>query len=675
MKKIIYILLILVAASASFYGQSKQVWIYNADNYFAKHDFATALEFYQKSLNDSIVLSTEVMPYEITISNQKIDKKKRSIGKDKSIPLTDYIEHQIAMCYHFIADYNHAVEQFKMTSEKPFYPDDIYYYGNALMNVGDYETALSAFEKYDSLETKSDSLYKKSLLDIAGCKKGINKNMINKGAVVRLADSTFNAGTSSFAPMFWESEDRIIFTSARTGGVVFDPYQQESEYLCDLYWTQKTAAGNWETPHNFGRPLNTAQHDASGSFNKYNVIFYTRWSDENRLEQHIYAARMLKFKFFEVYQLDSAINVPGYKSINPYVSEDGGTLYFSSNKPGGYGGMDIWKVTIDKRGNSIGTAENLGPEVNSPYDEVTPFYHEPKTTLFFSSNGKESIGGLDIYKSAFDVETETYGEPVNLGMPINSSKDDAYMIWDSQLKKGYFSSDRKECETNHCYKIYEVKNSAIDITVQGFVYSSETDEPIADARVIFKDVRYEFKPFLVRTDEKGFYKASLSQNMESFMKAKSLGYFADASSVDTRKITQSTILLRDFYLNTISSEEIAIPGIQYDYNKATLRPKSKEILDLVVEYFELNDNLVIELRAHTDNRGNDEYNMKLSEARAQSVVDYLIENNIHKDRLISVGMGETDPIVKDAKTEDEHQKNRRTAFKVVGQDYDPFFEE
>jgi len=670
MKKFIYILLILT--STGVYSQSKQVWIYDADGYYAEQDYATALKLYKKSLNDSLDLLSEVIPYEVTISNQKIAKKKRTIENNRTISLIDYIDHQIAMCYHYIADYHHAADQFKKTTDKGAYSDDRYYYAKALMNLGRYEEALSLFKKYQKQGVKSDVLFEKSQIDIAGCNLAMNKNTMNKDVIVRLADSTFNRGSSSFAPMFWESEDKIIFTSAREGGVILDPTKQESVYLCDLYWAQKLDSSEWGTPRNFGRPLNTAQHDGSGCFNKNNVIFYTRWSDENRSEQHIYIAKMRDLKFFEIYQLDSAVNVPGYKSINPYVSEDGNTLYFSSNKPGGFGGMDLWKVGIDNNGNLIGEAQNLGKTINSPYDEVTPFYHEATTTLFFSSNGKESIGGLDIYKSAYEADIEYFDTPINLGQPINSSKDDSYMIWDSQLKKGYFSSDREDCPTNHCYKIYEVQNAPIKITVQGFVYNADNDNPISKARVNFKDVRYSFAPFLVNTNDNGFYTAVLSLNQESFMKAQALSYFADANSIDTRSITQSTVLIRDFYLKPITGQEIEIPGIEYDYNKATLRPKSKEILDLVVEYFELNDNLVIELRSHTDNRGRDAYNLKLSHARAKSVVNYLVKNNIDRERLVSVGLGETDPIIKDAQTEEEHQKNRRTAFRVIGEDYDPF---
>ena len=136
--------------------------------------------------------------------------------------------------------------------------------------------------------------------------------------------------------------------------------------------------------------------------------------------------------------------------------------------------MDIWKIAIDSSGNVQGQAENLGALVNSDQDEVTPFFHEVSSTLFFSSRGHGGIGGLDIFKSYFDRETGSYQLPVNMGEPINSSKDDAYMIWDTRLSRGYLSSDREPCDGGSCYAIYEVNNEPIHIYLSGYSYDKET---------------------------------------------------------------------------------------------------------------------------------------------------------------------------------------------------------
>src|SRR5690606_13751811 len=165
-------------------------------------------------------------------------------------------------------------------------------------------------------------------------------------------------------------------------------------------------------------------------------------------------------------------------------------------RPGGYGGMDIWRVKIDFNGNPISMPINLGKPINSEADEVTPFFHETTGTLFFSSEGHKSIGGLDIFKSSYDKDAESFGAPVNLGLPINSSMDDAYMIWDSKLETGWFSSDREPCDGGHCYDMYQVINEPIKISIEGFVFDNDTQEPIANSTIVFKDVEYNFKPYL-----------------------------------------------------------------------------------------------------------------------------------------------------------------------------------
>ena len=682
MKK--FFLLSLILFPLYFFGQSKQVWLYEADNYYHESDYASALKFYKKAQDDSLGLTKSIIPYQIENTNQKLkESQTNNIDSVTEVSIGDYLNHQIGMCYFLTFDYSHASNHFVKTINIKEYPEDKYYYALSLMNVEKYDTAMAYFEDYIQAEDKKDSLVKISKKHIQGCYFALSDNSIKKEKVVTLADTnTFNKGTSSFATMFWGG-NKIMFTSARKGGVLLDREKQDSKYLCDLYWSQMSIDNEWSEPVNFGRPLNSSLHDASGVFNNNNVLFYTKWSDENREDKSIYLARMIELKFFESYKLDSTINVAGYKSVNPFVTMDGSVLYFSSNRPGGKGGMDLWKIDIDKRGNSIGNAVNLGDEINTSSDEISPFFHQQSSTLFFSSNGHASMGGLDIFKSEYNQDYETYGLAINMGAPINSSKDDAYMVWDELFKTGFLSSDRKSCESGHCYNIYQVENAPIKISIEGFVYDVETTEPIPEATVVFKDIRSSFEPFNITTDSTGFYSTELSQNAEVFMKAKKKGYFADAASVDTRNITESKTLTQDFFLSLIPKGEVEIPDIEYDYDDAKLRPQSKETLDKLVDFLNLNDNLTIEILSHSDSRGDDDYNLKLSNRRAASVVNYLVAHGINKDRLTSEGKGETEPLDDCSKYEDCgdtgkddcdcHQKNRRTAFKTTSEDYEGTF--
>ena len=364
LKKITFLLLLL--SSVNVMSQSKSVWLYQADYYFSKYDYPSSLRLYKMVMDDSLGLSTQIIPYEAMLSNQKLKSKKDTSAK---VSTEDYVHHQIALCYKYSYDYNNAKVHFKKSAENGSYPDDYYYYANSLMNLGFYEEALAAYEEFIVMEGTSDQAIEMALQDMTGCvfalKVSENEELID----VTLADTAvFNKGTSSFGVTYWgKDKSRLVFSSARKGGVLVDPEKQDSEYLLDLYWTEKEE-GKWKTAKNFGRPLNSSKHEASGMFNHGNAIFFTKWSDDTKLDKQIYVAREFDLRFFESQKMDSMVNVPGYQSINPFVSEDGQWLYFSSDRPGGIGGLDIWRIKIDEAGKPLEVAENLGKPVNSEFD-------------------------------------------------------------------------------------------------------------------------------------------------------------------------------------------------------------------------------------------------------------------------------------------------------------------
>jgi OmpA-OmpF porin, OOP family len=359
------------------------------------------------------------------------------------------------------------------------------------------------------------------------------------------------------------------------------------------------------------------------------------------------------------------------------VNFDGTKMYFSSNRPGGRGGFDIWVIDLDESGNPTGEAKNIGAPVNTGGDEITPFFHPVSHVLYFSSNGLPGLGGLDVFTSEYNENDGVYGFPKNVNAPINSSKDDAYLIMDRTQGRGFFSSDRAECPGGNCYKIYEFFNEPVKFDVSGIVFDGETNEPMPGALVTIIDPHGNQEPMFVVTDDKGNYFAELRPNMEYFMKGQKTKYLADAASIATKGKTQTEHFQQDFVLNKIPAGEIEIEGIEYDFNSAALRPKSMENLDKIVDLLKLNDNLEVQIEANTDSRGNDAYNMKLSQARAQSCVDYIISKGVPSARLHAKGFGETNPLIKEEEInklkkkspewEAAHQRNRRTALKVVGE--------
>ncbi|MBA3681185.1 MAG: OmpA family protein [Bacteroidetes bacterium] len=699
-KRKIVLPIVFVLLSSITFSQSKKLWTEIADDAFAKKDYATAAVNYAKVLDDTTVLRSYVLPYETQLVNLnskslfkvpelRVTKRKDSTNLVKENLVNsskyDFIMYRLATSYRLNYDYKHAAEQYKKCVERKVYPDAPYFYALSLMSLKHYSEALKAFDGYTNPKPDSagvmpkpgtDSLVKQADKKKKSCYFALDTLSPRKPIKVRMMDSiVFNRGSASFGAMYFENDTRVLFTSARKGGVVTDPEKQNSAYFCDVY-TSTIDDTIWQRPVNFGRPVNTSLHEGASYFTKDGVMLFTRWSDNNKSEAFIYMARSIEGKFYDAMKLGTNVNLPGYKSQQPFVSTDGTKLFFSSNRPGGKGGFDIWMAPIDGNG-FIGEAQNLKEPINTAGDEVTPFLHDLSNTLFFASNGMQGLGGLDIFKSSLNVDDSVYMYPINLNSPVNSSKDDAYYIMDRLGEKGFFSSDRQDCPDGHCYDIYSFVNAPIYFNLSGIVFDAETNDPISSALVTIKDVHDGEEPFFLVTDEKGFYSTPLKPNLEYFLKAQKNKYFGQAASVATKGLTDSKDFEQDFFLGKIPEGDIEIEGIEYDFDKATLRPKSMEILDKIVDLLKINDNLSIELSSHTDARGNDAYNMKLSQGRAQSCVDYIVSKGIAKKRIQATGYGETKPIILEAEInkmvpkseefETAHQKNRRTAFRVIGE--------
>jgi outer membrane protein OmpA-like peptidoglycan-associated protein len=264
-----------------------------------------------------------------------------------------------------------------------------------------------------------------------------------------------------------------------------------------------------------------------------------------------------------------------------------------------------------------------------------------------------------------------------MNAPINSSKDDSYFVMDKSGLKGFFTSDRADCPGGNCYKLYQFMSMPVTFDISGIVFDGTTNEPMPLALVTIRNVHDDEEIYYVPTDEKGNYFVQLKANAEYFVKAQKNKFFGDAASHSTKDKTTTTHFEQDFFLSKIPEGEIEIEGIEYDFNSAELRPVSMKSLDKIVDLLVLNDNLSIDIEANTDSRGNDAYNMKLSQARAQSCVDYLVSKGIAASRLRSKGYGETNPLIKDDEInkmkkkspewEAAHQKNRRTALRIVGE--------
>ncbi|MEF8983241.1 MAG: OmpA family protein, partial [Bacteroidales bacterium] len=372
-------------------------------------------------------------------------------------------------------------------------------------------------------------------------------------------------------------------------------------------------------------------------------------------------------------------------AAHPSITDDGSTLYFVSNMPGGQGKVDIWKV--NRKDDEWGAPVNLGDNINTPGNEMFPFIH-PDGTLYFSSDYHPGMGGLDIFKATPQDNGEY--EIENMRYPINSTHDDFGITFEKEKEKGYFSSSREGDD-----KIYSFILPPLKFSIEGVVKNKKSEEPIQNAQV--KLVGSDGMTMSSKTNEDGGFKFMLRPETDYVFVASKEKYLTNKENVSTTGLEESKVFEPELLLSSIE-EPIELPNIFYDYDDWSLRSESKEALNQLVETLNDNPRVIIELRAHTDFRGEHAYNIELSTKRAQSVVNYLIDHGIDTERLRAKGYAATQPkvvdqniaeeydfleegtelteeFIKNLETEDQreiaHQINRRTEFKVIATDYEP----
>jgi outer membrane protein OmpA-like peptidoglycan-associated protein len=390
-------------------------------------------------------------------------------------------------------------------------------------------------------------------------------------------------------------------------------------------------------------------------------------------------------------KLNDEINLKGCTNTQPYLAKSSGgneVLYFVSDREGGKGGLDIWYSALNKKG-EFAPPKNAGTKINSDRDEKTPFYDSKSGTLYFSSDGWISMGGLDIFKSQGDVATKFNNTPENLGAPFNSPCNDYYFRFGKSGEDGFLVSNRpgifsvrgKTC----CDDIFEYKyEHRIYLAVKGRVFDDATKEPIPGASVnlslrssnisesdvvIEGDTTRNDQPYFFNLKQQKLYKVTGARD----------GYFASSQNFSTEGKTRSDTMTVDIYLKKLEKDKAyRLNNIYYDFDKADLRPESKITLDTLYNILIENPTIIIELSSHTDARGTDAYNLNLSQKRAESCVNYLInDRGIPKERISAKGYGKTKPLDDCSKYKECpmdqsgdcpcHQLNRRTEFKIVGE--------
>lgn len=688
--KHIAILIALFASVQKVNGQlSVADMLRYGDQAFEQKNYGSAIYFYKMVVDENLKVDRiSSHPYAFSVYTGEMKKTNLPDSlQQETDPSEDqvdgnelYATHQIAESSRLMNDYQTAQDwyvrslQFNWGGTNDDYPLDRYWYATLLMNNNKYSDAIEELNTFllDNEETTEETDYFVSRAKelISNCNYAQSSRSKRQGVSVKRGDSLLNNGSSSFAASYFD-RGNILISSARNTSIEDKANKIPSEKLSDIFSMRKSGE-NFEGALALNAPLNSIHHEGAPSVGgDKKTMYFTRWYVDNKSNPEIFVSKYFVDKWMKPRKLNQGVNKNGFSSKHPYITQDNKTLFFASDMPGGQGGFDIWYCKINRKG-IAGEPINLGPTVNTAEDEISPYLHEATGMLYFSSKGHQNMGGFDVFKSSFNMGQGYAGYPLNMGYPINSSKNDMYFCLSDLQTEGFLTSNRDECEEcseNYCNRIYTLHKEENNFLLEGYVFDAITYEPIGNSTITVKDVLGVFEDYNFETDSTGYYSLPVNPEMHLFLKAQKLEYFADANVLSTIGISESEDFTIDFYLQLIPYEEIEIPGILYDYDKATLRPESKVVIDSLVEFLTINDNLIIEISSHTDENGSDAYNVKLSQKRAESVVNYIINSGITKERLVAKGYGESIPIVKNAQTEEDHQKNRRTSFRILGEDF------
>jgi peptidoglycan-associated lipoprotein len=491
--------------------------------------------------------------------------------------------------------------------------------------------------------------------------------------------SKLNTGESNFSPVIYK--DGVVFTTDRAGttkkskGLKLIPntYAWTGRPYLDMYFSKPDNSGGWSSPEALKGDVNGVYHDGPAAFSGDTIMYFTRnnyvgtrtkESGDEVVNLKMYESRYRNNAWTQVEEF--AYNSDNYSTGHPTISKDGNTMYFVSDMPGGLGGTDLWMT--QKVDGKWAQPINMGAKFNTAYNEMFPSLFAD-TVFYFSSQGHTNLGGLDIFTSV--KRNGEWSDPENIGYPINTSYDDFGVSMTDSAVGGLFSSNRGS--NTMIDNIYTFKLNDLHFTLNGLVVEKPTQMPLSDVKVelINKATGEKVADAVTLMDGKFMFK--LDRNTDYIVVANKDGYYKKSEEVSTvgKKVSEDmNMTLKLEMEKIIVNKPIAIENIYYDYDKWDIRPDAAEGLDKLVAMMKEYPAILIELSSHTDSRGRDEYNQKLSERRAQSAVDYIVAHGIEKDRIVARGFGESRLVNRCGNkincTETEHQQNRRTEYKVTG---------
>ena len=619
--------------------------------------------------------------YDASVTYKKVYNKLR---KKEERPQRGEVAFKMGRCYRLLNMSTRASAAFQ-NALRYEYPDSTTHFmlAQALHADGKYAAALRSYDKYLEF-CPDDSL---AINCAEGCRTAYEIRARGSRYVVKQA-KLFNSRRADFCPMYLGADcDQIYYTSTTEKATGDKKSEITGMKNADVFFSKKNEKGEWERPEPVEGELNTEFEEGIVAFSPdAQTMYLTKARRELNAPTsvEIYTSTRSDAKWSAPVKFEITADTLSTFG-HPAVSPDGEYLYFVSDMPGGYGGKDIWRISLKERQGSL---VNLGPDINTEGNDDFP-YVRSDGSLYFSSDGHPGMGGLDIFRAtAVGDPADLRWKVENMGFPINSAGDD-FGITFGKGEDGFFSSNRGDARGyDH---IYSFEYDPVRITIEGLVMDKD-EEPVKNAiiRIVGNDGSNQKE--VARDD--GSFSFALQRGVKYVMLAGAKGYLNQKQEFASDSTMEDANYWVEFILPSISKPSV-VENIFYDYDKADLRPESKTALNELIAVLHDNPNVTIEMASHTDRWGSDAYNINLSERRAKSVVDYLVENGISRDRLQPHGYGKSRPktvtkriarlypqfkegdilteeFIKTLSEEDQQaadQINRRTEFSVLSLTY------
>lgn len=619
--------------------------------------------------------------YDASVTYKKVYNKLR---KKEERPQRGEVAFKMGRCYRLLNMSARASAAFQ-NALRYEYPDSTTHFmlAQALHADGKYAAALRSYDKYLEF-CPDDSL---AINCAEGCRTAQEIRARGSRYVVKQA-KLFNSRRADFCPMYLGADcDQIYYTSTTEKATGDKKSEITGMKNADVFFSKKNEKGEWERPEPVEGELNTEFDEGIVAFSPdAQTMYLTKARRELNAPTsvEIYTSTRSDAKWSAPVKFEITADTLSTFG-HPAVSPDGEYLYFVSDMPCGYGGKDIWRISLKERQGSL---VNLGPDINTEGNDDFP-YVRSDGSLYFSSDGHPGMGGLDIFRAtAIGDPADLRWKVENMGFPINSAGDD-FGITFGKGEDGFFSSNRGDARGyDH---IYSFEYDPVRIAIEGLVMDKD-EEPVKNAiiRIVGNDGSNQKE--VARDD--GSFSFALQRGVKYVMLAGAKGYLNQKQEFASDSTMEDANYWVEFILPSISKPSV-VENIFYDYDKADLRPESKTALNELIAVLHDNPNVTIEMASHTDRWGSDAYNINLSERRAKSVVDYLVENGISRNRLQPHGYGKSRPktvtkriarlypqfkegdilteeFIKTLSEEDQQaadQINRRTEFSVLSLTY------